>query len=339
MTATVERPPVRRGFVVALLLVLPFLAHAVWDYIETRRLNARVETVARSGAPITMYRSVELGADAARAERYYRAASVLAGDFRLSDKPEVEYRLSHAMRDAAWTPAAIDELRSPLEAHDDALALVDRAAPLPFDGFATGSDRNRVVGGLHSAAILCEARAVVRASAGDADGAVESIYSEVRLWRAGTAWLVQLPALKFVLQRTTPSAGARRKLANALQEFDRDDRLAEAYIRQRAALLSSELSHGPYTPFVGTWAARPWMLHRLNAQLDVSAELIEAARKPSAERAAAIRAVGRWPFFFNVAADRQREFLESELRAENGTAERLRCARRLLAGETTNCQP
>jgi hypothetical protein len=81
------------------------------------------------------------------------------------------------------------------------------------------------------------------------------------------------------------------------------------------------------------------LAHRLTAQLDVFAKLIDAARKPALERAAAIVAVGAWPFLFDVSADRQREFLQAHVKLESAELERIRCARHLLADEHANCQP
>lgn len=333
-TATILPPRVRARFIVALILVLPFLAYSIWDYAEARRLTARVDAIVRSGAPITTYKYAELSSAAGQAERYYRAASALAGGFRLSDKPQVEYQMTHSMREASWTPALIEDLRGRIRGYEDALSLVDRAAPLPFEGFGPGWTFNYLGSGLHSAAILCEARAVERASAGDADGAMESIYSEVRLWRAGTVWLIQLPALRFVLERTRPSAAVRAKLAQALEDLDRPDRIEQNFIRMRADTLTRELADvRRFAP------ARPWLMHRLVANLDVFDELIDAAHAHAAEPAA-IAAVGKWPLFmFNVSASQQRAVLESSVRIQAATIERIRCARRLVAGEGGTCEP
>src|SRR5581483_3392262 len=110
--ASIGRPRVRRRFIIALLVVLPFLVHAVWDYVETRRLNEHVEAIIGRGEPVSTVRYVELGTDASRAERSYRALSALAGDLRLSQDPRVTYRLSRAMRQGQWTPADVGVLRA-----------------------------------------------------------------------------------------------------------------------------------------------------------------------------------------------------------------------------------
>src|SRR6266508_3950948 len=129
---------VRSGFWVALALALLVTAHAYWDFFESRRLRTRLEAVAASGAPTRLATTTRLTGASADADRFYRAASVLAGGFHSSASPQADYQLQQALRNGQWTPELTAVLRARLEEQRDALALVDRAAPLPFDGFQLG---------------------------------------------------------------------------------------------------------------------------------------------------------------------------------------------------------
>jgi len=43
---------VRPRFIVALLVALTFLGHSIWDYVEARRLRARIEAIKSRGEPV-----------------------------------------------------------------------------------------------------------------------------------------------------------------------------------------------------------------------------------------------------------------------------------------------
>ena len=336
MTTSVPRPPrVRLRFVVALMLVLPFLAHAIWDYVEARRLNARIDSIILSGAPTSTDRYQPLTGGAADADRYYRAAAALAGGFRLPASPQMAYRVNAAMRDGNWTPDLVDELRARVDEHREALSLVDRAAALPFEGFSAGWSYNYLGAGIIGLSRLCELRATERALAGDSDAAFDSLYSGVQLVRAMGRAPQQLAALRVIVARTKPSPAAQARLADALAVLDRDDRMAQDFLRLRAVLLDEHRRGLNLMP----WIARPWMAHLLTRRLDVFAALIAAAQKPPAERHAAVMAVGDWPMPFPVPADLSRLQLNLQVSSSERQVAAIRCARRLVAGEVVDCQP
>ena len=69
MTVPERRPRhVRARFIVMLVLALPLLAHAIWDYAESRRLRARLDAIARRSEPLTEVRYIQLSGGAADSE-------------------------------------------------------------------------------------------------------------------------------------------------------------------------------------------------------------------------------------------------------------------------------
>jgi hypothetical protein len=70
-------------------------------------------------------------------------------------------------------------------------------------------------------------------------------------------------------------------------------------------------------------------------QLDTYAAIIDAAQKPEGERMQAINAVGRFPGTFR--SNQSRAVLESFTKRKTADVERIRCARRLVAGEVVDC--
>jgi hypothetical protein len=344
ISVAAPQPRVRRRFIVALLLVLLALAHSIWDYVETRRLKTRVDAVVAKGGPnsFAIFRSPATSAETADADRYYRAAAALAGNFWLSDPTQEAYRAGIAIRDGKWTSETIDLIRARVNDYSDALVYVDRAAPLPFNGFSPGWTFNYLWSGIATLQRLCEMRAVERAFAGDGDAAFASLYSDVRLARANSR-PPPLQGLVLIMQRVTPSIAARERLVNALSEIDDDRALERDLIRKRAAYTENALGvlrgSGPaFDSSVVRGAAsflRPWYTHQTIRGLDRFSALIDASRAPQSERRDAIIAVGPWPGDGSLAGSRS--ILEAWLKYETAQIERIHCARRLVAGEVVDC--
>src|SRR6266536_4712048 len=193
----------RAGFWVALVIALLVTGHAYWDFFESRRLRTRLEAVKASGAPVSIATVAYLTGATADSDRFYRAASVLAGGVRSSASPQAEIQLGQALRQGTWTPDLTAVLRARLEKQRDALALVDRAAPLPFEGFQAGWRPAYGAGAYTALQGLCEMRAVERTLAGDSDGAFDSLYSDVRLERV-VGRPPMFAGLAFVAERAKP---------------------------------------------------------------------------------------------------------------------------------------
>ena len=81
---------------------------------------------------------------------------------------------------------------------------------------------------------------------------------------------------------------------------------------------------------------RLWDLHQFIDSLDVFGRLIEAAGTPSADRHAAVMAVGGWPVLWKGPGS-GRALLESMLRTSERQTDAVRCARRLVEGEVVDC--
>jgi hypothetical protein len=325
---------VRWPFRIVLVIAFALLAHATWDYTETRRLRARLDAIVRSGEPMSPIPYVQLSGGASDADRFYRAASALVSGIS-EEPPDMAYRVLRAERDGEWPADVVASTRSLVEKHSEALDLVDRAAALPFDGFAPGTPERLNLTGprwLWSLSRLCELRAAVRALDGQADAAAESLYSDVRLARTLSS-LRPFTALPFVFKRSRPSAAATAKLSAALAELDRDDRIKQDFMQTRVRLVVGQERAIRNT----SWIERPWFVHQFVGQLDDFSDLIAAAARPQPERVQAILAVGRWPNLFDLPPDRSRALLEGMMKSITRSTDALRCARRVVAGEMIDC--
>jgi hypothetical protein len=293
---TGDRPLVRRRFLrwssVALIVLAPFAVHAIWGYIEARRLKATVEAIESKGEP-TRRSTVLPSGDAARAERYYRAAAALASRFG-RDLPPAVYA---AERSGEWSRELVERLRTTLADYELALQLLGWAAPLPFEG----RDPAGYLGGdLMSAIRLGYLHAILRTLDADAEGAAAALYSVTRAGRYFDGDLGQLmysywagSAVKPVLERTRPSQPSLALLAQAMAEADRDDILRAQFLVLRVELLQRR----PADPwFIGPRARpilvvnRPLRTHQVVNQLEALDRLIQAASSPWPERIDAIGA-------------------------------------------------
>ncbi len=81
---TVARPRVRPGFrraaIAIFVLLLPVAAHALWDYLESRRLSNAVEAIRQRGERVylgTSFYGRPITPEQKQASRYYGAAAHL----------------------------------------------------------------------------------------------------------------------------------------------------------------------------------------------------------------------------------------------------------------------
>jgi hypothetical protein len=314
--------PVRPGFLkgasLITVLLLPFVIHAAWGYVETRRLDAALKAIEARGEPIQPQMVVPLG-DAATAARYYRAAAALASDFRTD--PRGWYGdVRAAERTGNWPDGLLRTIRAVIAPYDEVLSLLDRAADLPFEDFAPGTTYNYLAQGLLQSSHIASLRSVVNAFDGDAGGAARSLYSALQAAR----WLSQegrafVPAsmtwfnsgLQATLERVQPRDVELQRLARALGEVDNDNVLRQFFLGMRAGILSQ----GPANPwFIGSRVApvfvvdRPWRTHQVNRQLAWYASVLAAIDVPWPDR---IDAVGRVDYFNLDAPFTRERFLKS----------------------------
>jgi hypothetical protein len=303
---------------VAFLVLLPFVLYSTLDYIESRRLESRINAIQQRGEPLERPYP-RLTGESRQAERLYRAAAAL-----LVAKQQ-------------WTPDTIEPVRQEVLANREALEFVDRAAALPFAGFAPGTSYNYRAGDLMNLGRLLEWRAAVEFSERRFDAALASFYSEARLLRAidslqfgiegGMAGksVPMFRGLSAAVSAAGPSPG-REALARAFADVDLDDRLRTDFTFRRVSLLNSyvagSLTRHPANPFVAYITVR---------QLDAFAELIAAAEAPWPQRIDAVNAVGRWPLGFASGNAAENAALRSYTKSIAEQVKRIRCARLMVS--------
>jgi hypothetical protein len=320
---------------VVFVLLLPLVAYSTWDYVEGRRLEARLNAIRQRGEPMSvayLYLPQHPPGGAAEADRLYRAASALATESQ-GLPIDARNRLMQAWREGPWSPEAIALARTAVGANREALDLVDRAAALPFQGFLPGTSYNYRVTDLLRLCRLCEWRAAVAASDGNGDAALASFASDASLVRAldlvPIAAGTQLPTfsgLSSALVR--PSAAARDALSRALAVIDRDDRLRTTLINSRAFMLSGS---SPFSIGPGGAPANPFVARIAVRQLDAFAGLIAAADSPWPRRISAMNAIDLWPFGFGGGNPSSSVALRNYTRSVAEQVRRIRCARVIVS--------
>jgi hypothetical protein len=298
MTEAKNRPLVRPRFrtwsIVIFVVLLPFVIHAVWDYVESRRLAGLLADIARRGEPVGPPGDRPEG-QAAEAERDYRAAAALASAFRTGTQAWLG-GVAAAVRADSWPAGLSADLRRVVRDHEEALALADHAAELPFTGFAPGTAYSYRAANLMDLQQLSGYRAMARALDGDAQGAIDSLYTEVRVGRAvdGLAFSrgVKVSDIVQVLERTRPASGALSRLETALSDTDDDQDLSRWFAGLRLNLLRDWRDRGDAWPQV---IARPWIMHALNRQLETFSSLMASAHEPWPQRIDHVIAVGTLP--------------------------------------------
>ncbi len=353
-----KRPLVRPRFLkwslVAFALLLPFVIHSVWDYIEARRLRAFIDEIARKGEPVRPEIYHPLTGGAAESARYYRAAAALASGFGRemsvgAGPSNFGLRVATAEREGIWPDDLVSDLRATLDRYRDALTFGDRAASLPFEGFGSGGSSSDLAsylaGELFNVQRLSSLRTELLALDGNGDQALDSFYTATRLTRAiGGAFSVfsaQRGAsnLQLVLERTRPLPGALERVGGALAELDHDDRLTRRLVNLRALVLqaASRLGVAPGLLRGSTrWEdviARPWNAHVLNRQLEVFSRLLLAAQAPWPERIDRVVAVGLDPVGFAAPGSPARDVLDQETAGDAEQVATIRSARLVVAIE------
>jgi hypothetical protein len=316
---------VRAGYVNAAsavtVLLLPFVIHASWGYVEARRLDAAIRAIEARGEPVRTQLITPVG-DAATAARYYRAAAALASDFRI-DPGGWAGELAAAERTGNWPDALIATIRTAIAPYEEMLRLLDRAADLPVENFGPGAtynypaESNYLARGLMQSSRISSLRAAVKAFDGDAAGAARSLHSALQagLWftRGGgsfspayIAWFGS--ALHISLQRVRPQDTELERLARALADADEDDVLTREFLGVRAGTLSRIPAHPSYigTPVIPLFVVdRPWRTHQMNRQLAWYADVLTVVDAPWPERIDAVGTVA----YFNLDAQRSREWM------------------------------
>ena len=277
------RPRVLTASAIVFALLVPFVIHAAWDYAETWRLGKSIAAIRADHEPLTtqeIHSAHILDGEAADSARYYRAAAALAGSD--AGATSIRARVTEALWSDEWPQALVGDLRDRVARDDDAFRLLDHATPLAFDGFGPGNLNARIAEML-TLARLASLRTRLLAIEGDGNGAVASLYAELRLQRTfdfdpvpsylpGVTIAGLADSVGLIINRSRPDGAALARLAAPLRELDRDDRLKRRLLRMRAAIFDNRLDN---------WSLwRPWMLKLLNERIETLGALIEGAGRP-----------------------------------------------------------
>lgn len=257
------RPRFLKWSIVVFTLLVPFVVHSGWDYLETRRLAAAIAQIQARHEPVSVYEfeeSADPKGEAADAARYYRAAGALV----------------HRYAGVQSGPAI-----------DEALRLMDRAATLDFKGFSQGSAN---ISELIEVDTLASQRTQRLVGAGRGNEAAASIHSKLRFARA----LTYFPAIRYAAYRDFETdivgvltlagrgavdATALATIAAGLRDLDDDNRLKSFLLRERAYLLKQGLTYERASFFL-----RPWMMRHFTDRVEMLARLVESSQWPWPKR-------------------------------------------------------
>lgn len=306
------RPAIRNLAIACAIILPPIAAHQLWDYLELRRLLGEVESIRARREPVTeleagLGRSPEHGVPQ-RAGRLYMAAAVLAANEDYSVYPLVAGVREWLSGAVASPPAEAQErLQALLTSSREALALADEAGTLTFQGFPAGTAYNYRTADLYSLSRLISARTIGLAVMGQAEAAMASAISGLRLrhalrdlrWSPGSGDGRDVPA---ILSLTQPAAETLQRLQAALQADD-PDRAVDDVLFDRARTVEDvwRQYYGglPQAPSryllpnrsLTETVMRPWVTRQTVGTLRVWAELVEAARTPWPARVDVARAM------------------------------------------------
>lgn len=313
--STRVRPALRRTATVLVIILLPLAAHALWDFVEMRRLVREIEAIRSKGEPVTEQEAGRTYAGSTdehrRASRYYLAAAMLALDSNRqpSEITELHEWLSGATPLRTSQQEILGRLTTFLDGQQDTLALVDTANRLPFRGFSPGTEYNYRTQGLWRVAQLTAARTLYLSLAGQLEQASQSALDSLKVRRVlrDSNWFLldgghEIPA---ILSLSTPSLATLERLQAALEAEEGSYLPEERIAAQRAWAIETiwRRYYGidPRAPrnyslpmrSVLEWVWRPWFTHEVVGALRGWAELVEAARKPWPEKIKATGDVAR----------------------------------------------
>lgn len=321
-------PRIRRGFrtaaIAAFVILLPFAAHALWDYVEARRLSRAVEDIRRRGEPVHFGRLSDgrpITDEQKRAARYYGAAAILAGDAlgqRFTDAGALITEMARQPSPARAADPRFGRLAALIEPYEPALELIDRAAVLDARGLDYGSEPRYGFGDRHLANVNA-VRVARLALTGSSDDAARALWATLRMRRgfrtdSFLVWPVRTShSLRLVVTLGIPSDAALRRLQDEYERDDGERAVEEQLLTGRARLIEATWP-GAYgeqaslprvvnrlpRPFLQDqpldFVLRPWLTNRLTATLRLYEEAIAAARQPWPSKLDAAKALAdRYP--------------------------------------------
>lgn len=300
-------PRFRRVAIAVFVLVLPFALHALWDYVEARRLARLVAELNARHEPVAVLptMSVEMG-DARNAARFYDAAAALAVDTRGLYAPG---GIIHevAAPGTAGRDRALVRVRSWLVSNADAESMLARATAQEFLGYPAGTDYNFRWDRLWMLANLIDLRTLERVAAEDGEGALRAAIQQIKLGRAFEAtdaagpiqsvWSYPLIARAVDGARAAislhPSDEALRDAQLAFREHDVDSALEQIVLQTRAQTLGFfwDASREWYARSPGRaltpplWGlVRPVIAHRVIRHVHEMDGWLQVSRRPWPDR-------------------------------------------------------
>jgi hypothetical protein len=291
-----SRPALR---VVLANLMVPVVAWVIWDQYERRALAREIAALAARGEP-TSTEALATGADTperAQAARMYAAAAERAATLQ----PEVTFRLPTIDVDSTALVVNLDQLERTYP-HDAAhQQLVDRAAPLDFNGFGDlEPDLER--GALLRAGQLCALRADLLSARRRADAAAAALGSCVRVYRTlelfprGQLSARLLGSVRILLRHGAPSREALAALQQVLETVPDTDDIAAETIRRRARFLDDIAApRARVIDAVLSAVMRPWIARSNRQHLAAFGDALALAAQP-------------WPRKFVTGIEMERSF-------------------------------
>ena len=302
------RPSFRRFAIVAFVLLVPLAFHALWDYIEARRLSSVVEQIRAKGEPVHFGRLGEGGPvtpEQKRASKYYGAAALLTTDAygaQFSKAGELIDAMSGNGAPISPTDTRLSTLRSLVDSYSPALDLLDRATPLDANGLDYASEP-RFGFPERNIANVNALRIADRALTGEGDAAAMALIGTLRLRRAMrdrfalTYPVRTMDSLRSIVTFSMPSEGSLRALQDAYREREDENGVERQLLRSRGTMIAAlwpgahgELASLPrvrnprpqvylFDGVIDT-ALRPWYTNRFRRMLSIYDEAVVASRQP-----------------------------------------------------------
>ena len=320
----------RRRLSIAMVCVLvPIAAHAAWDYVESRRLFKAVDTLRQQGEPVSRNAlgrwQRPQGGEEMQAARFYAAAGELAyfdwsvanratGGIKQQPLARANDNFEAVAASRTVSVQVASSLQALIDAHADALAMMDRAAQLRFSRFPPHAFENYPrTYSLEHLAEAGAARTILRASRGDCAGAAGSLWSTLKLRRAHVRtvpWLSEhLIELQYLLEHCRQTPQALQQIQDAFHERERPDATLNSVRETRAIGIEEVFAEwygrrtDPLTPAAHTrWTwqpwlpLRPWIARQATQALQTWKEVADAAGQPWPRKISALRELAsRYP--------------------------------------------
>jgi hypothetical protein len=288
------RRRVRGGLIVALVVSLIVALHAVWDYVERRRLVSAIEAIQQRGEPVQM----PVRAPTSRAGVQYAAAALLtvglSDVWALSDMAPLDNQ-----RTGEVGTSDAGRIRTVLESGRMALTLADQAARVEFDGLPPGTDFAYRTASLAALTRLIALRTHALAAEGHGDESARSAMTGLAVRSAAdqNALVLGHTSVGGVLSAARPGREMLHEWQAALERAEDPERVERTLRDARARYLELVWRHAfgpsPDTPRHQTLPMRgvvarlwrPWLARQITADLREWADVIAIAGRPPAERA------------------------------------------------------